>query len=33
MAPELYEEWQYYIEMDKAAAQMYENMKEKKDID
>jgi RIO-like serine/threonine protein kinase len=33
LAPELYKEWQYYIDIDEAAAQMYENMKEKKDID
>jgi RIO-like serine/threonine protein kinase len=33
MAPELYEEWQYYIHMDEVAAQMYEEMKRKKDFD
>jgi RIO-like serine/threonine protein kinase len=33
MAPELYKEWQYYIDMDEAAAKIYENMKEKKDVD
>jgi predicted Ser/Thr protein kinase len=33
MAPELYNEWKYYIHMDEAAAQMYGQLKEKKDID
>ncbi len=33
MAPELYNEWKYYIHMDEAAAQMYGQLKGKKDID